>query len=216
MNLIEHVNWSIENANLRKSKISMSILEIEGMSGENTRHFYNNICSMKDARYLEIGTWKGSTVCAAMYGNSASVVCIDNWSEFGGPKSEFESNFNKFRGENFALFIESDCFKVNLQNLPKFNIFMYDGNHTNESHYLALKYYYTKLDDTFIYIVDDWNCESIRNSTNKSISDLGLKILYQKEIFTNPYEPDGPRIYNGGCDRRPWANGCGVFVLQKV
>ena len=29
---------------------------MEGMSGKKPRHFYNNVCSMNDARYLEIGT----------------------------------------------------------------------------------------------------------------------------------------------------------------
>ena len=58
------------------------------------------------------------------------VVCIDNWSEFGGPKDEFLTNFNTYKGENDAEFIENDCFKVDVSQLPKFNMYMYDGNHT--------------------------------------------------------------------------------------
>jgi hypothetical protein len=37
---------------------------------------------------------------------------------------------------------------------------MYDGNHSNESHYNALLHYYLCLDDTFVFIVDDWNWEN--------------------------------------------------------
>ena len=39
---------------------------------------YNNICSMKDARYLEIGTWKGSSICSAMCNNKMTCLAIDN------------------------------------------------------------------------------------------------------------------------------------------
>ena len=62
------------------------------MSGKKTRHFYNNICSMKNSRYLEIGTWKGSTLCSAMCNNKMKCVAIDNWSQFNGPKNEFLKN----------------------------------------------------------------------------------------------------------------------------
>jgi len=72
---------------------------MEGMSSTKTRHFYNNLLQMTDARYLEIGTYKGSSVCSAMFNNRAKVICIDNWSEFGGPRSEFLINFKKYQGQ---------------------------------------------------------------------------------------------------------------------
>jgi hypothetical protein len=33
---------------------------------------------MDDTRYLEIGVWKGSTVCSAMFNNNAFIYCIVN------------------------------------------------------------------------------------------------------------------------------------------
>ncbi len=57
---------------------------------------------MEDCRYLEIGVWKGSSLCAAMWKNEITCLAIDNWSEFGGPKSRFLYNFNKFKGNNNA------------------------------------------------------------------------------------------------------------------
>jgi len=85
----EIVNKAFENAEINVSKITNDIISIDGMSGTKTRHFYNNLLNFEDARYLEIGTWKGSSVCSAMYKNNAKVVCIDNWSEFNGPKNYF-------------------------------------------------------------------------------------------------------------------------------
>lgn len=166
----EHIDKSFENAENHVSKIDQGIIHMDGMTGTKTRHFYNNLLDIPDARYLEIGTWKGSSVCSAMCKNKATVVCIDNWSEFGGPKYEFLRNFDMYKGENNAKFIESDCYNVDTTQLPKFNIYMYDGNHLEESHYKALLHFYDCLDDIFIYIVDDWNWSTARDGTINSIT----------------------------------------------
>ena len=202
---------AFQNAEKNISKITNDIINMEGMSGTKTRHFYNNLLNNDDARYLEIGTWKGSSVCSAMCGNKAKIICIDNWSEFGGPKYEFVNNFNKFKGENDATFIESDCFKVDVSKLPKFNIYMYDGNHTNESHCKALLHYYNCLDDIFIFIVDDWNWKDVRDGTFESIKKLNLKILFDRRIrltWDNSHTPQ-PQA------SKTWHNGIYVAILQK-
>jgi len=205
------VETSFRNAEQHFSRITKEIIEMDGMSGTKTRHFYNNLLNTPDARYLEIGTWKGSSVCSAMCNNRAKVTCIDNWSELGGPKTEFLANFEKFKGENHATFIEDDCFNVDVSTLPKFNIYMYDGNHTNESHYKALLHYYNCLDDIFIFIVDDWNWEDVRDGTLNSIQKLNLTVLYEKEIrltWDNSHTPFDEAGKN-------WWNGIYVAILQK-
>ena len=205
------IDTAFLNAENNTSKITKDILRIDGMTGIKTRHFYNNLLNTNDARYLEIGTWKGSSVCSAMCNNKAKVVCIDNWSEFGGPKSEFLVNFETFKGENDARFIESDCYKVDISLLPKFNIYMYDGNHSHESHYKALLHYYDCLDDIFIFIVDDWNWKDVRDGTFNSIKKLNLKVLYEKEVrltFDNSHTPEPERT-------NTWWNGIYVAILQK-
>lgn len=35
---------------------------------------------MNDVRYLEIGTWKGSSICSEMSNNKITCTVIDNWS----------------------------------------------------------------------------------------------------------------------------------------
>jgi len=206
------VDKAFQNAENNISKITDYIISMEGMSGTKTRHFYNNLLNTEDARYLEIGTWKGSSVCSAMCGNKARVVCIDNWSEFGGPKSEFLVNFEKFKGENDATFIENDCYKVDVSLLPKFNIYMYDGAHSNESHYKALTHYYNCLDDLFIFIVDDWNWKPVRDGTIDSIKKLKLNVLYEKAIRTTD---DDSHPEWGSPEQKEWHNGIYVAIFQK-
>jgi len=206
------IDTAFQNAENNISKITDDIINMDGMTGTKTRHFYNNLLNTEDARYLEIGTWKGSSVCSAMCNNEAKIVCIDNWSEFGGPKSEFLVNFEKFKGKNEATFIENDCYNVDVSTLPNFNIYMYDGNHTNDSHYNALLHYYNCLDDVFIFIVDDWNWYDVRDGTIKSIKKLNLKVLYEKDIRTTNDDTHPPW---GSPEKKEWNNGIYVVVLQK-
>lgn len=207
----KHIQTSFSYAENGISKITDDIISMPGMTGTLTRHFYNNILNIDDARYLEIGTWAGSSVCSAMCGNKAKVVCIDNWSEFGGPKETFLKNFEQFKGENDAQFIESDCFILDTSTLPKFNIYMYDGNHSYDSHYRALSHFYSCLDDTFIYIVDDWNWQDVRNGTKNAIEAMNLSILYDKEIRLTWNEDHTPM----DIAEKTWWNGIYVAILQK-
>jgi len=207
-----HVEKAFDMAERSESKITEGILKIDGMSGKKTRHFYNNLLNKDDARYLEIGTYKGSSVCAAMCGNKAKVICIDNWSEFNGPEYEFLTNFNTYKGENDALFIEHDCYTVDISSFPKFNIYMYDGSHTMESHFKALVHYYDCLDDMFVFIVDDWNWKDVRDGTRESFKHLNLSVLYEREIRTT--SDDSHPVW-GSEKQQEWHNGIFVAILQK-
>jgi hypothetical protein len=206
--MIDKLELFFENAENGISKIDENLKLMEGMSGIKTRHFYNNLLTIEGSRYLEIGTWKGSSVCSAMCGNSGSVVCIDNWSEFNGPKDEFLENFEKYKGKNDAKYIESDCFQLDINSVGKFNIYMYDGNHTYESHYKSLTYFIDVMDDEFILIVDDWNWIDVQRATIDSIKDLNLNVLWSKEIKLNN---EGTTTH----DKEGWWNGISVFLIKK-
>jgi len=205
------IETSFKNALIDNSKIDDYIINMEGATGKKTRHFYNNLLNTDDARYLEIGSYKGSSACSAMCGNKADIVCVDNWSQGGGPRNEFLANFDRFKGDNNAVFIESDCFLLDVSKLPKFNIFMYDGEHSYASHYKALLHYYECLDDIFIFIVDDWNWADVRNGTKNSIADLNLKVLYEKEIRLTWDESHTPADEA----KETWWNGIYIAVLEK-
>jgi hypothetical protein len=204
----QHLERCFQNAEQGISKLPPEILEMDGMTGTKTRHFYNNLLDIEDARYLEIGTWKGSSACSAMYKNKAKVVCIDNWSEFEGPHLECFTNLNKFKGDNHCDFICDDAFQVDVSELFKFNLYLYDGDHSKEAHRLALTHYIDTMDSTFIFVVDDWNWEQVRDGTRRAIDELGLKVLWDQEklcLYTGPT----------GESTKTWWNGMWAAVLQK-
>ena len=209
---LSHIEKSVEDAFNNKSKINDDILKINGMTGKMTRHFYNNLCSIQDCRYLEIGCFKGSSTCSAMFKNTIFSTSIDNWSEFGGPKEEFHENFKKFMGLNNSNFIENDFLSVDLNKLQKYNIYLYDGPHDYEFHEKSLSYYKDVLDEMFIFIVDDWNWKHVRRATLKSIETNNLHILWDKEIRTNNINTTKCA---GEKNKDTWWNGIYICLLHK-
>ena len=209
---VDHIEKCLVKTNNNESKLHNDLLKMEGMSGKKTRHFYNNLCSLDNIRYLEIGTWKGSSLCSAMYNNSMTCVAIDNWSEFGGPKADFSENFHKYRGSNNAKFMEKDCWDVDVSTIGRFNVYMYDGNHNHDSHYKALNHYLPCLDDVFIYLVDDWNWPWVRDPTLEAIRDNNIDIVYQKEILA---EHDDNYVTPLSGPDSDWHNGISIFILKK-
>jgi hypothetical protein len=226
----DHVKNSLQNADNMITKISPDILRLDGMSGYKTRAFYNNLASAWGVRYLEVGSWKGSSACSAMFCNSMDITTIDNWSQFNGPQTEFQYNVDTFRGNNRITTINKDSFKVSMDELPyKYNVYLYDGDHSVEAHEKALTHYIDAMEDTFIFMVDDWMFEGVRKGTYDAIDKLNLKVDYyvERRKMLHSEDDDGP-----GGSRRWWVmgdnglemvqsephgywNGIGIFVLTK-
>ena len=88
------------------------------MSSNKCRHLLNNLASLLNGRYLEIGVWKGSSLCNAVNNNEATlkkIIAIDNFSLFGSPREEFHEIMNRCLSEsNTAIFqfIDSDAFGI--------------------------------------------------------------------------------------------------------
>jgi hypothetical protein len=195
------------------SKLSDDTLKMEGMSGRAYRMLINNlVASVPGARYLEIGSWKGSTACSAMEGNRLRIVCIDNWSEFNGPKDAFMANTARCITRNVQFkFIESDFRTVDYSNIGTFNVYLFDGPHTVEDHFNGVSLPLPALDDEFFFVVDDWNWEGVRRGTIDSIRDAGLSIIYSVEIRTTQDDSHAESVGENSA----WHNGYFLAVLGK-
>jgi hypothetical protein len=162
------------------------IRAIEGMSGQKYRSFINSLVSVyPDPRYLEIGSWAGSTATAALHGNSAYALCIDNWSQFGGPRSEFFSNMDKVISEKIKFrFLEQDYRSVDFGSIGRFNIYLFDGPHEEGDHRDGIMLAQPALLDPFVLIVDDWNWRSVRIGTFRGLSDAKCYVESSIELRT--------------------------------
>lgn len=210
--LIEAVKTSLDDAFQDRGKLPAEVLDIKGMSGKKYRLFINNLVERtSDARYLEIGSWVGSTLCAALHGNSVRSLAIDTWSQFGGIR-EFFSNVSKSCSSKTQVSILTQDFRsVEYRHIGRFNIYMFDGPHDYQDQFDALSYPLMCLDEQFVYIVDDWNWERVRNGTFAALRELNLTVLFQVEIRTT-LDNTHPKSAGKWSD---WHNGYFIAVLQR-
>ncbi len=206
--LISHVEKSIQNADNLSSKLSTEALAMTGFSSPRVRHLLNNLCSLPQNNYLEIGVWQGSTFISALYlneNNNKSAIGIDNWIEFGFSTKEFLQNTAHFiKNVNFNFF-EADCFSINLDAFKdKISIFFYDGNHSFEAQKKAFTYFNPIFADVFIAVVDDYDWSQVHAGTQAAIKELNYNVLYEKHLSS-------PSLNNS----ESWWNGLYVAVISK-
>jgi len=208
----DFVEECIKKAKEGVSKCTKDILNLEGMTGSMTRHLYNNLCSFNKGnndktRYLEIGCYKGSSTISALYGNDCQTTVIDNWSEFGGPKDTFYANMQTyfkdiFNDETIQVINENS---FDLKTKPKFrpyDIYLYDGNHSEKCQEEAITYYWEYLADPCVILIDDWDWDCAKNGTLRGLEKVNANILHRWDI----HQPGGSNGF--------W-NGCGVFLVSN-
>lgn len=230
---MDFIEECIERANRGESKLSNEALAINGMSSNKVRHLLNNLCSRPGTKYLEVGSWRGSTFISALENNEVqTAVAIDNFSQFVDPhpqtkqwlyltdnpqyqkpihpKEELESNvelfFKKFGKINLNVF-DSDCQDPDLHDalldFGQFNVYFYDGEHSYESQRLGIKNYLRHLTPNAIIVVDDWNASDASLGTIDALEEAGKVIKYRKDL---------PSRFN--CDREGYWNGIGIIVCE--
>ena len=191
------------------------VIAMQGMSGLLYRRFINRLIGLTpDARYLEVGSWTGSTACAAMQANKLKVTCIDNWSEFQGPRDIFLRNVERCRNRRVSFdLIESDFHDVDYGRLGPYNVYLFDGPHTTKTHLAGIRLALPALDDRFILIVDDWNWQGVRHGTCLAIAEANLTVHYSLEVLTTQ-DDTHPEEKDTGKESA-WHNGYFVCVCTK-
>ena len=209
---------SYYQANQDQTNLPDWLMNIESMSGRKYKKFINKlILQIENARYLEIGTWTGSTACSAMYKNNIDGYFIDNWGQFnpqGNVKSLFFENTEKITTQSPKAkftFQENDFRKVDYSNIGKYNVYFFDGPHEEQDQYDGVVYAQPALEDEFIFICDDWNWDQVRAGTAKGFSDLSIDIKYSLEIRTSLDGSTPELVY----ETSDWHNGYFIASCKK-
>lgn len=180
------------------------------MTGIKTRILYNELCSRPETVYLEVGSFKGSSLCAAGYTNNAKLYCIENWKEFGGPIDEFYANINKF-GLNPTVFNE-DFNTFDTSKVSEINTYLYDGDHSYDSQKLAITKMWNCLAYESIIVIDDWNWNhNVKQATLDGFKEVGAEIIEQFEIQYTDNSEHTP-FYMA---KTEFWNGIAIFIVRK-
>lgn len=213
LGLAPQVKTAFSRALASEGKISEEALTIRGMSGRKYRRLINNLLeTVPNPHYLEVGVLRGSTLCAALFGNDIIATAIDNWSEFGGPYAEFYSNLARFKGRSKVSFLETDFRSVDYCHIGKFNVYLFDGPHRERDQYDGVVRAMPALEDTFVLIVDDWNWDRVRCGTFSAIADQACRIDFLAEIRTSLDGTEPKEIFG---QRSDWHNGYMIAALRK-
>jgi hypothetical protein len=205
---------SLMQALALKTSLPEWVVTMPGMSGKKYRYLINClVAGIGSARYLEIGSWAGSTACSAMAGNTLTALCVDNWSLFGGPKKQFSENVQKLLTDRIKFrFIEDDFRNINYGEIGKFNVYLFDGPHEEKDQFDGIVIAQPALDDLFILLVDDFNWLAVRNGTFGAIKSLEIQVECSIEIRTTQDDTHPTLLMKENSD---WHNGYFMAVCRK-
>lgn len=172
-----------------------------------------------DEAYLEIGTWQGKSLIAAMRGNPPrKTFACDNFSEWQRSKGQscqpgvaLRRNLQRYGLSRSVIFYEEPLHDIcTEEKLPcPLGAYFYDGAHDEHSQYAAIKLIEPFLAEEALVIIDDWRFAGDSQSYAKAGTARALaesvrewRLLYEL-----------PSRYNG--DRAMWWNGLAVFACSR-
>jgi predicted O-methyltransferase YrrM len=125
--------------------------------------------------YLEVGTYKGRSICAALLDAPSErvFVAVENFTEFGmigeGARRELLANLEVYSGDGRTLrLLDGDCFRLLARPgavEQPVGVYFYDGAHTGLAHFLALGVVEPLLADEALVLVDDATWPMVRAAT---------------------------------------------------
>jgi len=206
--LVVHVRESISRAARHESKLPPEVMDIVGMSSPKVRHLLNNLCNRPGTRYLEIGTHFGSTLISAIHGNAASldhVTAIDRFVRDDCRMLDLLATLARFAPEQRVQLLAQDSFRTELGSLAGgYNVYFYDGDHSEEAQKKAITYFHPALADEFVLVVDDFRRLQVQDGTYAGLIEMGCRTLFDTKLAARSES-----------DRKLWWNGLFVGVMRK-
>ena len=155
------------------------------------------VCRMpRNTTFVNVGVWHGFTFLSGIIDNAEKhCIGIDNFSEYGGPKDQFYERFEAHQSPHHD-FYEMDYRRYfdEIHREP-IGFYIYDGNHSYENQFQALKIAEPYFADNCVILVDDTNYEQVRQANQDFIqqSSHRYELLFDQQTFCNHH----PTFWNG-------------------
>jgi predicted O-methyltransferase YrrM len=143
-----------------------SILEdVGGLARENNLALLNLAASLlgPGESYVEVGSFKGLSLIAAMLGNTGDFVGIDNFSLSGGGRRQLDRNLRRHGLGGYTI-LEGDAFTLLREGAlgaRRVGVYYYDAAHDYRSQVRGLRLIEPYLADGALLIVDDTDWEQV-------------------------------------------------------
>jgi predicted O-methyltransferase YrrM len=152
--------------------------------------------------YLEVGTFKGRSLCGAAHGAARGVFYgVENFREFfmddPSARPELEANVARWTPPGRVRIVEADAFELLRRRgaVPEpVGVYFYDGAHERLAHYLALGVAEQHLADEALVVVDDASWPLVGAATRRY---LRRHPGYEVVVELAAQHEDDPRWHNG-------------------
>jgi predicted O-methyltransferase YrrM len=114
--------------------------------------------------YVEVGTYHGSSLIAAMLENDCAFVALDNWSLGDGSREQLAHNLARFNLSGRPRLIEGDAFDTLRSGAlegRRVGVYYYDNGHEYEQQLDGMRLIEPYLVDGALVIVDDADWERV-------------------------------------------------------
>jgi protein O-GlcNAc transferase len=148
---------------------------VQGLARPNNLALLNAAvsCLDSDESYVEVGTYHGTSLIAAMLDNDARFVAIDNWSLGDGSRERLDRNLVRFGFADRAELIEGDAFETLRSDRlagRKVGVYYYDNGHEYEQQLDGLRLIEPYLLSPALVIVDDTDWERVERAVDDYVA----------------------------------------------
>jgi predicted O-methyltransferase YrrM len=131
-------------------------------------------CLQSGESYVEVGTYHGTSLIAAMLDNDAEFVAIDNWSLGDGSREQLDRNLARFSLAGRAETIEGDAFETLRSGRlagRKLGVYYYDNGHEYEQQLDGMRLIEPYLLSPALVIVDDTDWERVEQAVEDYLAE---------------------------------------------
>ena len=143
----------------RDRRFAPILADVGGLARENNLALLNLAASLLDEgeSYVEVGSFKGLSLIAAMLGNTGDFVGIDDFSLGEGSRTLLEANLRRHGLAGHAI-LEGDAFELLRRGAlgdRRVGVYYYDAAHDYRSQVRGLRLIEPHLAEGALLIVDD-------------------------------------------------------------
>jgi predicted O-methyltransferase YrrM len=143
----------------RDRRFAPILADVGGLARENNLALLNLAASLlgPGESYVEVGSFKGLSLIAAMLGNRGDFVGIDDFSLGDGSRKALEANLRRYSLAGYTI-LEGDAFTLLSEGAlgaRRVGVYYYDAAHDYRSQLRGLRLIEPYLADEALLIVDD-------------------------------------------------------------
>jgi len=222
------VKACLELSDNEHSKVGEHEKRLFGMSSLRQRCLLNNLCSLPDSKYLEIGAYKGASLIAAVYRNKLkNAYAVENYSYderepqkrapkgfiWDNMKSQLADNISRYANSDSGIntksieVIEEDWLKVDWSKYADIDVCFFDITPLSTNSYNQFfELVYPALSKQSVVVFSSYSDE-------QHSQDLDEAILKNKDKFYTT--SSNQRISGSLSDSTQYHSGILILTLQK-